>query len=187
MTASAASAQVLQIDGDGAVTTFSAPMVFTRDGASPIAPSKPDRPAQSTRSRPAIAQAFSRAADASSLSLDLIAAVAWKESGFRAHVVSPKGAVGEMQLMPATARALGVDPNDAGQNVMGGAAYLRALMKRYDGDLVRSLAAYNAGTAAVDRYGGVPPYKETQTYVAAVLDRLSQVVVPVSTEKTARR
>ncbi len=76
--------------------------------------------------------------------------------------------------MPGTARALGVDPHDSRQNFAGGAAYLSGLLKRYDGDTVRALAAYNAGPGAVDRYGGVPPYKETRAYVAAILDRLSQ-------------
>jgi soluble lytic murein transglycosylase-like protein len=65
------------------------------------------------------------------------------------------------------------------ENLKGGAAYLRVLMRRYDGDLVRALAAYNAGPKTVDRFGGVPPYRETQAYVAAVLDRLSQAVVPI--------
>jgi len=89
------------------------------------------------------------------------------------RIVSPAGAIGEMQLMPATARALGVDPLDTRQNFNGGAAYLRSLMQHYNGDLIRSLAAYNAGAGAVDRYGGVPPYKETQAYVANIMARLS--------------
>ena len=86
--------------------------------------------------------------------------------------------------MPTTARDLGVDPADPGQNLKGGASYLNRMMRRYDGDLQRALAAYNAGPGAVDRYHGVPPYKETQAYVAAVLDRLSQAVAPVSPRPT---
>ena len=78
--------------------------------------------------------------------------------------------------MPGTARALGVDPSDSRQNYRGGAAYLHRLLIRYDGDLVKSLAAYNAGPGVVDRYGGVPPYPETRAYVAAVLERLSREV-----------
>jgi soluble lytic murein transglycosylase-like protein len=88
--------------------------------------------------------------------------------------VSRASAVGEMQLLPGTARQLGVDPRISRQNVAGGAAYVRALLRRYDGDLIKTLAAYNAGPEAVDRYRGVPPFKETKAYVAAVLDRLSQ-------------
>jgi soluble lytic murein transglycosylase-like protein len=114
------------------------------------------------------------AAQEAQLSAELVEAVAWRESGGRPGLVSPVGAIGEMQLMPGTARDLGVDPYDSRQNLSGGAAYLSALLKRYDGDLVRALAAYNAGPEAVDRYGGLPPYKETQAYVAAILDRLSQ-------------
>ena len=92
----------------------------------------------------------------------------------RGGVVSAAGAIGEMQLMPATARALGVDPWDTRDNFRGGAAYLGGLVHRYDGDLIRALAAYNAGPGAVDRYGGVPPYRETQAYVAAIMNRLGR-------------
>jgi soluble lytic murein transglycosylase-like protein len=118
--------------------------------------------------------AISDAARASALSASLIAAIAWRESNFRAAAVSRAGALGEMQLLPQTARQLGVDPRVSRQNVAGGAAYVRTLLQRYNGDLIKTLAAYNAGPEAVDRYGGVPPFKETQAYVAAVLDRLSQ-------------
>jgi soluble lytic murein transglycosylase-like protein len=76
--------------------------------------------------------------------------------------------------MPATARSLGVDPADPVANVAGGTAYLSGLMARYDGDVVKSLAAYNAGPGAVDRWRGVPPYAETRAYVAAILDRLAE-------------
>src|SRR5438876_369782 len=91
------------------------------------------------------------------------------ESGYKADVVSPKGAIGLMQLMPATAKAYGADPHDPGQNVEAGAAYLRELLIKYDGDARRALAAYNAGPGAVDKYNGVPPYAETQTYIERVL------------------
>jgi hypothetical protein len=100
---------------------------------------------------------------------ELVRSVAKAESGFRARAVSSKGAVGLMQLMPSTARELGVDPGRADQNAEGGAKYLRELLLRYHGDSALALAAYNAGPGAVDRFGGVPPYLETRRYVLKVL------------------
>jgi soluble lytic murein transglycosylase-like protein len=94
------------------------------------------------------------------------------ESGFQPNAVSPRGAIGLMQLMPDTARELGVDPRDPGQNAEGGAQYLRTLLARYESDpnqVLLALAAYNAGPGAVDRYHGVPPYRETREYILRVL------------------
>lgn len=92
------------------------------------------------------------------------------ESGFNPRAVSPAGAKGLMQLMDGTARSLGVtDSFDPAQNIDGGARFLRQLLDRYGGDLRKALAGYNAGPGAVDRYGGVPPYQETQTYVSRIL------------------
>lgn len=101
---------------------------------------------------------------------DLLLSLVRVESGFVPTAVSAKGAAGLAQLMPATAKELGVrDVFDPAQNVEGGARYLARLLERYGGDLERSLAAYNAGPAVVDRHGGVPPWPETTRYVRAVL------------------
>ncbi|MFA9471085.1 MAG: transglycosylase SLT domain-containing protein [Deltaproteobacteria bacterium] len=99
-----------------------------------------------------------------------IRAVMRVESDFNPTVVSRAGAMGLMQLMPRTARSMGVsDPFDARQNINGGARYLRILANRFKGDLVLTVAAYNAGEGAVEKYNGIPPYKETQRYVRRVL------------------
>jgi soluble lytic murein transglycosylase-like protein len=101
---------------------------------------------------------------------DLVAAVIRTESGFRSRAVSPKGAMGLMQLMPSTARLLGVeDAFDGRENIFGGCRYLRSLIDQFDGDLKLALAAYNAGPEAVSRHNGVPPYRETQNYVRQVM------------------
>jgi soluble lytic murein transglycosylase-like protein len=98
-----------------------------------------------------------------------VKAVIAAESNFDPEAISHRGAQGLMQLMPATAAALGVaDPLQPTQNVQAGARYLRLMLDRY-GDLERALAAYNAGPSAVDRYGGIPPYPETRDYVQRVL------------------
>lgn len=102
----------------------------------------------------------------------LVEAVVRTESAFDATAVSPKGAAGLMQLMPATATALGVlDRFDPRENIRGGVRHLRYLLDRYQGNVALALAAYNAGERAVDAYGGIPPYQETQEYVQRVLRR----------------
>lgn len=107
------------------------------------------------------------------LSPALIEALVWQESRWRANAVSPVGARGLAQLMPATARELGVDPTDPFANLEGGARYLRAQLDRFDGNLEKALAAYNAGPGRVEQAGGVPDIRETRTYVAAIMGRLS--------------
>jgi len=109
------------------------------------------------------------AANRSGLPPAFVESVAKVESSLRADTVSPKGAQGVMQLMPATARVLDADPADTAQNIDAGVRLLRDLLVRYDGDVVKALSAYNAGPDAVRRYGGVPPYPETQNYVDKVL------------------
>jgi hypothetical protein len=116
------------------------------------------------------------AAAAHGVSMDLIRAVIQVESAYDRLAVSSKGAKGLMQLMPATARRMGVfDVFDARQNVMGGTRYLRLLLDLFGGNVPLALAAYNAGENAVRRYGGIPPYKETRGYVRKVQGLLAEV------------
>jgi soluble lytic murein transglycosylase-like protein len=102
----------------------------------------------------------------------IVHSIARAESGYRENAVSPKGAIGLMQLMPGTAAALNADPLDPAQNADAGARYLRDLLERYQNDphqVSKAVAAYNAGPAAVDKYHGIPPYAETIQYVNRVL------------------
>jgi len=138
--------------------------------ARPAAVQEPQPPAALPRLNPLIRQAARR----HGVSSALIRAVVAVESGFDAHAVSPKGARGLMQLMPATARELNVDDvYDPAQNLDGGTRHLRALLDDFDGDVRLALAAYNAGAGAVRRHGGMPPYPETREYVRRVLQRLA--------------
>tara|TARA_A100001391_G_scaffold1033_3_gene1424 strand:+ start:18570 stop:19223 length:654 start_codon:yes stop_codon:yes gene_type:complete len=107
------------------------------------------------------------------LSPALIEALVWQESRWHANARSPVGARGLAQLMPGTARYLGVDADDPFANLEGGARYLREQLDRFDGDLEKALAAYNAGPGRVMRAGGIPRIRETQQYVAAIMGRLA--------------
>jgi soluble lytic murein transglycosylase-like protein len=119
--------------------------------------------------------AVERIAAEHSLPPELIHSVIHVESNYNPYAVSPKGALGLMQLIPATARRFGVsDAFDPEENIRGGAEYLRRLLDLYGGDYTLALAAYNAGEAAVARYGGVPPFPETKNYVSSVSHRLAE-------------
>jgi soluble lytic murein transglycosylase-like protein len=131
----------------------------------------PHRSQGGTRPSEEIIRLLREVAQTHALDADLLHAVVSVESGFNARAVSPKGARGLMQLMPATAARFGVaDPLDPRQNLIGGARYLRLLIDRFSGDIPLALAAYNAGEGAVERHGTqIPPYAETQRYVPLVL------------------
>ena len=118
---------------------------------------------------------FERASVKYNVPLNLLKAIGKAESDFNPNAVSKSGAQGVMQLMPKTAEGLGVtDSFDPEQNIMGGSKYISDLLKRYDGDTKLALAAYNAGMGNVKKYGGIPPFKETQNYVVKVMKYMEE-------------
>lgn len=128
-------------------------------------------PRVSTSSTVTIKDMIAGAASRHQMDPDLVTSVIRAESGFNPAAISPKGARGLMQLMPQTAASLGVvDPLDAAENVESGTLYLRQLLDRYHGDLIKALAAFNAGPERVAQYGGIPPFPETRAYVSRVID-----------------
>jgi soluble lytic murein transglycosylase-like protein len=132
----------------------------------------------------AFAREIREAADRYGVLSTLVEGVIRVESAFNPWAVSRKGAQGLMQLMPRTASTLGVrDSFNPGQNIEGGVRHLRYLLDRYPGNVGLALAAYNAGEGAVDRYGGIPPYPETQQYVKKVLERSG---LPAASPKTVQ-
>jgi soluble lytic murein transglycosylase-like protein len=160
----------IRLFSDGGSVEFPAGLVvrFEPESASPPIPQQPA--ARSTTVEPR--QLVIEAARRYGLPASLVHSIARAESGFQVSAVSPKGAIGVMQLMPETARMLGADPTDPGQNIDAGARYLSALLWRYVHDkyqVRKAIAAYNAGPGAVDRYNGVPPYRETVRYVEQVI------------------
>ena len=135
-------------------------VIRTRPSAPPVPAAVPSAP---------LAETVDRIAQQNQLSPRLVHSVIQAESNYNPNAVSPKGAQGLMQLIPGTAQRYGVgNPFDPAQNVEGGTTYLKTLLDRYNGDLSKSLAAYNAGEGAVDRSGGVPPIWETRRYVQKV-------------------
>ncbi len=147
--------------------------------AKTAATTAPDAAPHNARLTPAdLHQMLARAGQDHNLDIDLLASVVKAESAGNAHAVSRAGARGLMQLMPSTASGLGVkDSFQPNQNVQGGSAYLDALLSRYHDNLAVALAAYNAGPAAVDKYHGIPPYRETRFYVARVIHEFNRRVL----------
>ncbi len=120
---------------------------------------------------------FQKASETYGVSTSLLTAMAKQESNFQADATSKAGAMGIMQLMPATAASLGcTDAYDPEQNIMAGAKYISQLLQKYDGNVSLALAAYNAGSNNVDKYGGIPPFEETQNYVAKITSYMNEGV-----------
>ncbi len=168
-------AQVIEIGIDGSARTYNRPTRFISGE------SERDLTPVVVNSAPLVDR-FDRAAKAEGVDVRLLRAVAWTESRGRQDAVSPKGALGIMQLMPGTAAELGVNPLDPDANVHGGARYLARQLVRFQ-SLPLALAAYNAGPGAVLRWGGIPPYAETQSYVAQIMLRYQGVPISVPPKK----
>lgn len=177
LSAPAARADVIEISPTGEITTIAGPTRIIGAERTALAPPK-ERAAAATPAADVlplsteISQWIDSAARRAGISPALVHAVAWQESRYRSRAVSRRGAIGIMQLMPGTARQLGVDPWDPQQNIEGGAAYLAAMLAQFKGDTRLALAAYNAGPEAVRRHNGVPPFRETQFYVKSITSRL---------------
>ncbi|OYU76873.1 MAG: lytic transglycosylase [Alphaproteobacteria bacterium PA3] len=183
---SPAAADVIEVGANGTATVYSGPTLFLGNTTSPVLKPEPKpqvaapspvlrlvEPSYPLRLHPTLDAYVTEAANKYGVDPILVRAVAWQESRFRGSSVSPKGAIGIMQLMPDTASGLGVNPYDPRDNIFGGVAYLSTLLDRFGGDVRLALAAYNAGPEAVTRHRGIPPYRETQNYVKAISERLS--------------
>ncbi len=184
-----ASANVLEIGDEGATWISGGPSSVDQEALAPMATAAPVAAATPVDldslaiTIPALSAGPSlwsgRVAQLAAkydLSPALLEALVWQESRWRHDAVSPVGARGLAQLMPGTARALGVDANDPSANLEGGARYLRQQLDAFGGNLEKALAAYNAGPGRVRQAGGVPAIRETQQYVSAIIGRLSAPV-----------
>ncbi|HJP67629.1 MAG TPA: lytic transglycosylase domain-containing protein [Sphingomicrobium sp.] len=183
--ASPAGAQVMDIAPDGSVSVRQGAGAATWEVVSPAsdqtvdengAPIVPSYAYTEVSPPPVPAQyaaALKQAALTANVSPALLAALVWQESRWNAQAVSRKGAIGLAQLMPATARDLGVNPLDPIANLNGGARYLRQLLDQFDGNVEKALAAYNAGAARVRNAGGVPAIAETRNYVTSIVRHIS--------------
>jgi len=156
--------------GEGALASSiagTAPTAAARDRGKTVGK---DASKEAALSSSDLREMLTRAGKSHNLDVDLLASLVQAESGGNVHAVSRTGARGLMQLMPGTAAGLGVEDSfEPEQNLRGGSAYLDAMLTRYNDNMALALAAYNAGPAAVDRYRGIPPYRETQMYVARVI------------------
>ena len=176
-----ARADVLEIGDDGTVTVHAAPeiVIASDQRATPILAANKvvarplHRLVRHPLANPALRDAIAAASSSYDLSPTLVAAIAKQESGLNPNAVSAKGARGVMQLMPATQSAWCPGSCTAEANVAAGTAYMKSLLARYHGDIALALAAYNAGPGAVDRFGGVPPYRETTAYVDSIFANLA--------------
>ena len=185
--ASPAAAQVMDIAPDGTVSVRQGSGAANWEVVSPASDQTVDANGEFVVPNAAITEfapapvpqqyeaALKQAAQAANISPALLAAVVWQESRWNPQAVSRKGAMGLAQLMPATARILGVNPADPIANLNGGARYLRQLLDQFDGDVERALAAYNAGPGRVRSAGGVPAIAETKAYVTSIVRRVSSV------------
>ncbi len=155
-------------DANGVVTT-----TIDTDGTAAGATGFASTLSQEMEKTQPLEQIFQKAASTYGVDESLLKAMAKAESEFDPDATSKSGAMGIMQLMPATAKSLGVtDAYDPEQNIMGGAKYIASLLDKYDGNVSYALAAYNAGSGNVDKYGGIPPFEETQNYVTKILGYL---------------
>jgi soluble lytic murein transglycosylase-like protein len=187
LVASPAGAQVMDIAPDGTVSVRQGSGAANWVVVSPASDQTVDQSGQpivpayaySNTNPPPVpsqfAAALTQASAAANVSPTLLASLVWQESRWNPQAVSRKGAIGLAQLMPGTARDLGVNPNDPLQNLVGGARYLRQLLDQFDGNVEKALAAYNAGPARVRSAGGVPAIAETRAYVSSIVRRVASI------------